>query len=73
MAEVQEGGQLDCNGSICGLNYHHLHCAKHTVYGYGALSNVYQLYLSAVYGELREWAVKCPKRFLLSLFKNMSC
>lgn len=70
MAEVQEGGQLDSNGSICGLNYHHLHCAKHTVHGHGALSHVYQLYRSAVYGQLREWAVKCPKKFVFFFLKR---
>lgn len=62
MAEVQESGQPDSNGSICGLNYHHLHCTKHTVYGHGALSNVWQLQQNAVCGQCGEWAVECPDK-----------
>lgn len=58
MAEVQESGQLDCNGSVCRPGYYHLHRIKHTVYGYGASSNVSQLYRSAVYRQLREWTEK---------------
>lgn len=58
MAEVQEGGQLDCNGSICGLNYHHLHRTKHTVYGHGALPDVWQFQQNAVCGQCGEWPGK---------------
>ena len=72
MAEVQEDGQLDCNGSICRPNDHHLHCTKHTVYGHGALSNVSQLYLNVVCRQCGEWV----QNVLKSLFffsKKLSC
>lgn len=62
MDEVQESGQPDCNGSICGLNYHHLHCTKHTVYGHGALSNGWQLQQNAVCGQCGEWAAEWPDK-----------
>lgn len=70
MAEVQEGGQLDCNGSICGLDYHHLHRTEHTVYGHGALSNVWQLQQNAVCGQCGKWPVERPEmlRFCFSSF-----
>lgn len=70
MDEVQESGQPDCNGSICGLNYHHLHCTKHTVYGHGALSNGWQLQQNAVCGQCGEWAAEWPDKLFPFFLKE---